>query len=497
MARKGLKVVVPATDSAETVGVGERRTDEVIFALVGPVASGVSYTGELLSTMLKNDYGYDGQVIKLSTFINKYASSVGQSVVTLDDPQRITKLQEIGNRLREKFGSGCIAEFGVRDINMARGEPKPLPEARRHFTILDSIKNPEEAEVLREVYQDALCIIGVFAPESIRRKRLKRELSDAYVSQIFEQDQADGLAFGQNVRGTMELADFYLRNDGENDTRLRASLARFLEIFFGVGIHTPTKDELAMQAASALASGSACLSRQVGAVVVNDSGEFIGHGKNDVPKYGGGLYTTEDSDKDHRCWKWKGKECHNDAKKKSLLEKVEQRLEAAKVLKPAATGVKEAVSGGGVKNLIEFSRSVHAEMDAIISIARTGKAGIVGSTLYTSTFPCHNCARHIVVSGIVKVIYIEPYQKSLALDLHDDSISVDQADEGKKVLFLQFEGVAPRNMLRLFMQHGERKKNGKVANKSRSAASPVCKAPLDGFETREKLIVAKLNDLQA
>ena len=445
--------------------------------------------------MLESDYGYVGKVIKLSSFINKYASAVGHTPVTATDPERVVKLQEIGNQLRQRFGSGCIAELGVRDINLDRGEPHGLPRARRHYTILDSIKNPEEAEVLREVYQDALCVIGVFAPESVRRKRLKKELTDAYVAKVFEQDQADGLPFGQNVRGTMELADFYVRNDGENDVRLRASLARFLEILFGVGVHTPTKDELAMQAAFALASGSACLSRQVGAVVVNESGDIIGHGRNDVPKFGGGLYTTEDGERDHRCWKWKSKECHNDACKRRLLDDVEERLASAGVLSPGAEGVKNAVAGAGVKNLIEFSRSVHAEMDAIISVARTGNGGIVGSTLYTSTFPCHSCARHIVASGIRRVFYIEPYPKSLALDLHDDSISVDDADEGKKVVFLQFNGVAPRNMLRLFSQHGERKHGGKVAERMRADASPVCKAPLDGFETREQLIVAKLKDI--
>lgn len=496
---RALKAVpTPGIKAASApVTLGERRTDEIIFAMVGPVGSGVTYIANILADILRKDYDYDGTVVTLSSFIAKYANVVGSPAVEATDPQRILKLQEIGNRLREKLGTGCIAELGVREINMARGTPRELPEPRRHFTVLDSIKNPEEAEILREVYQDALSIVGVFAPEIVRKKRLAgQDLSEKYIADIFDKDQTDGLDFGQNVKGTMELADFYVRNDGENDIRVRQALTRYLEIMFGIGVHTPTKEEMSMQAASALATGSACLSRRVGAIVVSKSGETIGHGLNDVPRFGGGLYTSESGDGDHRCWKWKGKECHNDAQKKLLLGKIQDQLGVAGFLKKTLPGVQEAMARAGIKNLIEFSRSVHAEMEAIISIARTGKGGILGSTLYTTTFPCHNCARHIVASGIEKVVYIEPYTKSLALDLHDDAISVDSRDEGKKVLFLQFEGVAPRNMMRLFTHHIERKEDGRATSRSRTKASPVCKAPLDGFETRERLIVVKLAALE-
>ncbi|ATR77806.1 hypothetical protein CTI69_29345 (plasmid) [Klebsiella pneumoniae] len=34
-------------------------------------------------------------------------------------------------------------------------------------------------------------------------------------------------------------------------------------------------------------------------------------------------------------------------------------------------------------------------MDAITSLARLGNGGFSDKVLYTTTFPCHNCARHI------------------------------------------------------------------------------------------------------
>ena len=54
--------------------------------------------------------------------------------------------------------------------------------------------------------------------------------------------------------------------------------------------------------------------------------------------------------------------------------------------------------------------SMHAEADLI---ARAAKEGISlhGASLYTTTFPCINCAFLIVRSGISKVYYAEGYSK--------------------------------------------------------------------------------------
>jgi len=112
-----------------------------------------------------------------------------------------------------------------------------------------------------------------------------------------------------------------------------------------------------------------------------------------------------------------------------------------------------------VGNLTEFGRAVHAEMESILSAARRGVA-IRGTTLFTTTFPCHNCAKHIVGAGIRKVFYIEPYPKSMAEELHSDSIGFAQDGEvSGKVEFAPFVGIAPRRYATLFSmvsEHGKR-----------------------------------------
>jgi hypothetical protein len=94
---------------------------------------------------------------------------------------------------------------------------------------------------------------------------------------------------------------------------------------------------------------------------------------------------------------------------------------------------------------------------SVLSAARSG-AETGGTKLYVTTFPCHNCARHIVCAGVAEVQYIEPYLKSQAIPLHGDAIVTDQKawilpEHGKvlsqtgktpNVLFRPFIGVAPR-----------------------------------------------------
>lgn len=50
---------------------------------------------------------------------------------------------------------------------------------------------------------------------------------------------------------------------------------------------------------------------------------------------------------------------------------------------------------------------VHAEMAAISTAARLGLS-LAGSSLYCTTFPCHNCSKHIVATGVSEVFYLEP-----------------------------------------------------------------------------------------
>lgn len=52
----------------------------------------------------------------------------------------------------------------------------------------------------------------------------------------------------------------------------------------------------------------------------------------------------------------------------------------------------------------KYDYVVHAEMNCILTAARYGIA-LEGATLYTTLFPCANCAKHLVQSGVAEVVY--------------------------------------------------------------------------------------------
>jgi hypothetical protein len=121
--------------------------------------------------------------------------------------------------------------------------------------------------------------------------------------------------------------------------------------------------------------------------------------------------------------------------------------------------------------LIEFVRAVHGEMSALMDAALRG-VEVRHCTMYVTTFPCHECARHIIASGIEKVYYIEPYAKSLAVELHEDALQLDSETEARKVPFLPFVGVAPRAYTNLFSMPKRKNEDGTVISWDERSANP-------------------------
>lgn len=69
---------------------------------------------------------------------------------------------------------------------------------------------------------------------------------------------------------------------------------------------------------------------------------------------------------------------------------------------------------------------VHAELNAILN----AKRNLQGCTLYVSLFPCNECAKAIIQSGIKKIIYED--------DLYDDSVSTKASKRMLKAAGVEF-----------------------------------------------------------
>jgi dCMP deaminase len=65
-------------------------------------------------------------------------------------------------------------------------------------------------------------------------------------------------------------------------------------------------------------------------------------------------------------------------------------------------------------------RGVHAEVNAMNQIAREN---LKGTTLYTVYFPCSHCAKAIVASGIIEVVFSKIYKEpdSLTKELFSEA----------------------------------------------------------------------------
>lgn len=479
--------------------INERLSLELVIALVGPVASGCTATHEAMARELSEEFGYDIVHVVLSDLIKEHAHEVGMDIpAALSPNERVDRYQTVGNALRAKYGDEYLADRAIEKIAIERdqrGGYEETPDARivvpqRRVYFLDSLKNPAELKRLRQVYGDLLWLVGVFAPHDVRLERLKRKgMEDADARYAMKRDYDEEQNSGQKVSKVAHQANYFIRNSSDNRDDLKDPVRRFLQTIFGAQLHTPTADEKGMLEAASAAVRSACLSRQVGAAIYDYTGDLLGVGCNDVPKFGGGLY-GEDGGADHRCFRWQENECHNDKHKFALASKIATAVGAREEDAPRL--VSETMDGG-VANLIEFSRSVHAEMEAIVSVARLGTGSTAGATLYTTTFPCHNCARHIVAAGVTTVYYVEPYSKSLALELHSDAITLDE-NTRDKVRFLQYEGFAPRTSLRLFSSSGrDRKRDGKFVETNPREAKPIFATPLDSYTITENMVISKFS----
>ena len=171
-------------------------------------------------------------------------------------------------------------------------------------------------------------------------------------------------------------------------------------------------------------------------------------GVNDCPRFGGGLYWQihdhnqyydEEDGRDYML----GYDS-NKIEQTKIIDKILERLNIENTPEN-----QKRVKKAGIGSLTEYGRVVHAEMEAILACARNN-ISCRNAIMYATTFPCHNCAKHIVAAGIKKVVYIEPYPKSKALAFYKSEISTDVADENTKLVFTPFSGVGPRRYIDLF-----------------------------------------------
>ena len=488
---------VELDDNFQSILSGKIPGSELVIGLVGAVGANLSNIVEDLTACL-DKYDYTSQEIHVSDLIENFTTipSFNKSSYFA----RTNAFMTAGDNARKDSNNNAILSLAIVDqIHAYRVEQKDKGQSiSRHAFIVNSLKHPSEVAALRQIYGAGFILIGVYVKIDKRKYYLERikGLSKPESSQLMERDEAEGPTYGQKTRDTFHLSDFFVHlmaGDESEQLKTQETLGRFLEIIFGHPYKTPIFDEYAMFMAFAAAARSSDLSRQVGAVIAKDD-DILSTGANECPRSGGGTYwpyiTEMNVVKDVKG----GREYTlghdtNDKNKALIITDSMNKMKEAWSESPnddiAEEGwalLKDALEDSPIKDITEYGRVVHAEMTALLTCARNS-ISCRDATLYVTTFPCHNCAKHIIAAGIKRVVYVEPYPKSKALDFHSDSAFggfENEKDENEnRVIFEPFVGVGPRRFFDLFsMKQGsgyplkrKDKKTGKVLTWNQKAGS--------------------------
>jgi cytidine deaminase len=497
---------------------------ELIIGIAGPIGVDMDLIARSLQTAL-DGVDYSSALIKLTKEMERYPITGAELVADVgqwngsDTFNTYMRKMSAANALRKQYEDPAIlARIAIDAIRQDRATATHSTDKVRgsHAYIIRQLKRPEEVALLRKVYGRQFVLASAYAPEAQRRdllrERLKRELSTTIkeieigyrADQLIDRDASeDEEALGQQLRETFHLADVFIH--GLNKSEMDSKIDRFVAALFGRNDIAPSKDEYGMYAAKSASLRSSDLSRQVGAAIFSADGELITQGCNEVPKAFGGTYWDLESP-DHRDIK-KGYD-PNERNKRELLRDLVERLRKRKFLGLDLLGVgndsqivdaliakaKGAVPSGPlvgskIMDVTEYGRVVHAEMLAVCDAARLGKS-IKNATLYCTTFPCHNCTKHLLASGIKRVVYMEPYPKSKAKDLHPDEIEIEAEVPGK-VAFVPFMGISPFRYRDLF-QKGRRKGDDGTADDWYSEKRPMIEIVHPTYTDNERWALAPL-----
>jgi len=322
----------------------------MIIGLTGTKASGKGILSEILK---EKGFAYSST----SDRVREEAIERGIKNHTIND------LQDIGNELREKYGPGILAKKTMEKLQ----EKGDVCDA-----VIDGIRNPGEIEELRK--QNAV-IIAVDAPQNQRFDRLieRARASDPTSWEGFLQMEERDAGRGENNSGQqtvkcMEMADYRIINDGtleELKTKIEYLLMKILSKDKEENKVTANKinktekrksylswDEYFMGIAILSSKRSKDPSTQVGACIVTPNKKIVGTGYNGFP---------QGCSDDNLPWDREGE-----------------------FLKT------------------KYPYVCHAELNAILNATKN----LEGCSIYVALFPCNECAKAIIQSGIKEIVYL-------------------------------------------------------------------------------------------
>lgn len=301
------------------------------------------------------------------------------------------------------------------------------------YFVIDAFRNPFEVMFFRERYS-AFYLMSVNCSDEDRKDRLLHSEIRMSIPDIKKQDEKenpDDLVkdlksfVSQNISACIEKSDLHIHNPGKHNNfdhnEVKGQIIKYISLIQHPGLITPSKDEKLMQIAHTAKLNSGCISRQVGAVVTNKQQSLRAIGWNSVPdgQVPCLLRNSENLINSHDVMAY--------SKYEKTNTDFKLQMTTMKYTPDANFGLNNPFCFKDVKNTIDvpeslrdhpsikkmnnqvYTRSLHAEENAFLQMAKYGGDALEGGTLYSTASPCELCSKKAFQIGIKTIIYIDPY----------------------------------------------------------------------------------------
>lgn len=321
----------------------------------------------------------------------------------------------------------------------------------RNF-VIDSLRCSLEIVYLRERYNAffMICMHNEKCIETIKEKvsKYNEEKADFVAHHIYDlgvtenspKDYEDGLFSVPDIYnciGNSEIHIFKRDKDDPSHLEFYSTGEQWLKIqalLLHPGLFTPSSDERCMSVAFQMKFNSGCISRQVGCVITDEKYTIKSVGWNDVPV---GQIPCGLTDVRELCDTETGKEDFHhyskfeylgfikkdDNPKVRFKDKMNETYTRDKTSKIEEEGLYTPFCFKSNYNKFQGqkdnvnTRSLHAEENTMLQIAKNGGIGLNGGKMYVTASPCVLCSKKAYQIGIKEIIYLDRYT-----DIAEDQI---------------------------------------------------------------------------
>lgn len=329
-------------------------------------------------------------------------------------------------------------------------------KGKYNHVVIDSLRNSLEINFFKERYSSFYLV-------AVKSDDRKNRLIETYGKDKFETvdqlldlddteykctDFAKGKFFSPDVQNCIQKADFHITNStvhaNEYFDSVEQQLLRFQGLIQQPGLITPSAIERCMQIAYNSKLSSGCISRQVGAVVTDRDFSIKSVGWNDIPRgavpcslrnikelssekpfgfsdFELGIGLVEKVQDKHTLLEANNNLPNNpdnadlDKESKKFNAFLKETFTEEKFNEKALGGIncpycfKTAYNTFKGESNQVHTRSLHAEENAMMQIAKYGGQPLKNGYLFTTASPCELCSKKAFQLGITNIFYIDPY----------------------------------------------------------------------------------------